>query len=445
MRNVLIVDCPLRLGDLIKDKLAEDKLEVNFAQGKLDSVTRMINLLPDLAIVYISKTEEEKDIIEYLTRVHSDLNASHTPLIAIGSPRNIHQITDFARLGIRKYFIKPFKFDLLFYCIENILGMRFMIDRTQAIFDFHVNGNILFVEVSRAINREKVTLLSYQMTEVIDYLNLQLPYIVLMISNIDLSYVDGVNVECLLDTISHTKRVIVKNIKIITNNLFVKELIAGHSEYSSIEVFKSAKDLVPTINAAELLIKGKSCVPPRVTNDQSPITDILCEKLFSNTLTNFKSEIDMRFSFDDTRVAVLPIMSKSEKVPRKVFRIAVVDSNNTILDNFAQSFRAKGFGIDTFNDGALFMQVLNTYNGKKTADDRKYDLVVLNLTMKSLGGFSALLELRQLSHPPTIFVYTPAVPREIVIKAIACGAKQYFVRPQTPDDIVMKAMEILSR
>lgn len=442
MKNVIIVDCPVRLGDLIKDKLAEDKIEVNFVQGKLDSVMRMVNLLPDLAIVYIHKSEEERDIIEYLTKVHSDINACRTPIIAIGMPRDIHQITDFARLGIRKYFVTPFKFDLLFYCIENILQMRFIIDRSQAIFNLHVNGNILFIEISKAINRAKVTLLNYQLSEIIDYLNLQVPYIFLLISNIDLTYIDGINVEHLIDSISRAKRVMMKNIKIITDNGFIKDLIAGHNEYKTIEVVPSAKKLVKTIGDADIAIKGRPVAIERKTNPNSDVNDYLCETLLQNTLSTYTCEVDLRFSFDDTKNAFLPIMNKTNGTARHVPRVAVAISINTILDNFAQSFRVKGFGVDTFNDGALFMQVLRTCNGAKTNEERKYDLVVLDITMRSLKGFSTLLELKKLPTAPKIFVYTAAVPREIVVKAIACGASQYFVRPQTPDDIVNKAAEI---
>lgn len=450
MKNVLMIDCPTSLAELLAGKFAEDKIEVSIVQGKLDSVTRMIGSLPDLAITYIRKEEDEKSIIEWLTRIHSDINASRTPIIAIGTSRDVHELTDFTKLGVRKFFVTPFKFDLFFYYIENILQMRFVIDRTQGIVNLHVNNNMLFIEISKAINRAKVSILHYIITEAIDALALQMPLILLVIESIDLTYVDGINIEYILDTIIKTKGVLMKNIKVITNNAFVKELIEGHTNYESVEVLGDARSALTAIDNSDkvLAVRTKESGRPTIPANAS-VEEQIFAKVLTPTNTDFIPDVDLRFSFDDTKSFTLPFMLSStakgaaQPTYTDARRVAILAANNTILDDFAACFRTKGFMPDTFNDGALFMGIMQAKNGTSMRD-KKYDLVVVDITMKSFGGFASLSKLALLPLRPVIFVYTNSVPREVVVKAISVGANQYFVRPQTPLDVVEKAVSIFA-
>lgn len=452
MKSILMIDCPANLAELLALKFAEDKIEVNVAQGKSDSVTRMISTLPDLAIAYINRDETEKSIIEWLTRIHSDINASRTPIIAIGASRDVHEITDFAKLGVRKFFVTPIKFDTFFYYIENILQMRFVIDRTQGIVNFHINNNMLFIELGKAINRVKIAILRYIVSTAIDSLALQMPLILLVIENMDLTYVDGINIEYILDTLIKTKNVLTKNIKVITNNSFVKELIEGHDEYSSVEVLPSARSALTAVENSDKVfaLRTKDSERPPMAADAS-IEEQVLNKILLATNKGFVPDVDLRFSFDDTKSFTLPfIHSKAGKTTAPVYnearRVAILASNNAILDEFSAAFRTHGFLPDTFNDGALFMGIMQAKNGvANITRDKKYDLVVVDIVMKSFGGFASLSKLALLPLRPVIFVYTNSVPREVVVKAISVGANQYFVRPQTPLDVVEKAVAIYSQ
>ena len=73
----------------------------------------------------------------------------------------------------------------------------------------------------------------------------------------------------------------------------------------------------------------------------------------------------------------------------------------------------------------------------------KYDLIVLDIFMPGISGFDTLKKLQDVSDVPPIIVYSQAVQKEAVIQALSLGAKRYLVKPQKPEIIVQKSIELL--
>ena len=61
----------------------------------------------------------------------------------------------------------------------------------------------------------------------------------------------------------------------------------------------------------------------------------------------------------------------------------------------------------------------------------------------SLSGFDILKNLQERKYTTPIIVYSQATQREAVVQALTLGAKSYLVKPQKPEAIIQKAVEVL--
>ncbi|MCI5645138.1 MAG: response regulator [Treponema porcinum] len=416
MKNVLVVDASPIFSEFLKDKFSEEKIEVTFIQDKLDSIPKMISMLPDLVILDINETDNPAFLLDYLQKIKADPNASRIPLIATGPVMDRKEIALFAKFGIHKYFIKPIKFDFFFDSIGTILRTAFSMDTTPCVLDIHCNGNIIFIEIAQGLNREKLSLLRYKLSEIIEKTALDAPKVVIMMTNLDLTFVDGLNIELLLNNILANHKIQNKNVKILSFSTFTKELIDGHPEYAGIEV---VTDISHVLNS---LVDSSST---------AHVSDLITDRILTNNDTESGGSIEMRFSTDTNA----PSRSEqlAEGVDPYLKHIAIVDDDSVVLDLLASTFRAKRFHVDTFNNGVVFLEAVT---------EKKYDLIVLDIMMPGLSGIDTLMKLKELPEFPVIFIYSQAMKKELIIKSLSMGAKQYFVKPQKPEVILNKAVEM---
>ena len=224
--------------------------------------------------------------MDFLQKKDSDPNASRIPMVAVGPTIDRSQIAIFAQYGIIKYFAKPVKFDIFFESIGRILKVAFSMDITPCVLDLHKNNDIIFVEVAQGLNREKLFLLKYKISEMIDHNEIDVPKVILMLTNLELTFVDGLNLELLLDNILAHPKVHTKNVKILSFSSFVKELTDGHQKYNGIEV---TTDLSRVLN---------SIVDSTIT---SSVSDLITDKILQQKGSQSEGSIEMRF-FSDTGV-----------------------------------------------------------------------------------------------------------------------------------------------
>ena len=236
MKRVLIVDASPIFKEFLKEKFSEEKIEVFFSEEQRDSITKMVSILPDLVILNINDNYNEQELLSFLQKKKNDLNASRIPMIATGPQIDKTQATTFSQYSIIKYFEKPIKFDIFFEFVGRILKVAFTLDITPCVLDIHRNNNLIFIEIAHGLNREKLALLKYRLAEILDGTGISEPKIIVMLTNIELTFVDGLNLELLLDNILSHPRISAKNVKVLSFSKFVQALIAGHSRYNGIEV-----------------------------------------------------------------------------------------------------------------------------------------------------------------------------------------------------------------
>ena len=427
MKHVLIVDTPPMFREFIKDKLSEEKIEITYIQEKRDAITKMISILPDLVIMNIDETEDIEYFTSVIQDIHKDPNAGRIPIIATGPFMDRNNLATFAHLGIVKYFVKPIKFDVFFESMGAILKTNFSIDSTPCVMDIHRNGNIVFIEIARGLNREKLTLLKYNLTELIQNDKLDNPKIVVMMTGLELTFVDGLNLELLFDNILAAPKVHTKNVKVLSLSSFTRDLIDGHSQYDGIEVVTDISQVLTSLVES---------------NNTSRVSDLITDNILTNTETD-TSTMEMRFSSDtkgiksDEPVSPTPQTTSQQSNPMQgnQFKVAIVDDDQITQKLLAAAFFSAHFECDVFNNGIEFLSSINK---------KQYNIIILDILMPGLSGFDTLKRLQGMQKKPPIIIYSQAMRRELVVQCLALGAKQFLVKPQKPENIVQKALELIN-
>ena len=426
MKNVLIVDPSPMFREFLKDKLTDEKISVTVVQEKRDAIIKITSMLPDLVIYELSEFDDLQSVTEIFTDIKKDPNASRIPLFATGPIYDKTTIALFAKLGVQKYFVKPVKFDLFFEAIGKILRTPFAIDTTPCVLDIHRNGNIIFIEIAQGLNREKISLLKYKLSEIIENNEIDSPKIILMMTNLELSFVDGLNLELLLDNILTNQKIHTKNIKVLSFSSFTSELIDGHPQYDGIEV---ATDISQFLNS---LVDSTST---------SRVSDLITDKILSSSENDAGSSIEMRFHTDlqsETEIELSqpePEKAELKETPVNELTVAVVDDDAVILKLCASGFIQAGFKCDTYTSGIDFLANVSR---------KKYCAIILDILMPGISGFDTLKRLQGLANKPPIIIYSQAVRKDIVVQALSLGAKSFLVKPQKPEAIVNKVQELLN-
>ena len=436
MKNALIIDAPPMFREFLKNKLSEEKVNVVITQEKRDALIKITSVLPDLVIIDINEFDDPDAIMELFQKIKADPNASRIPTIATGPKMDKSIIETYAKFGIHKYFIKPIKFDIFFESIGKILHTSFSMDSTPCVLDIHRNGDIIFIEIAQGLNREKLALLKYKLSEIIENNEIETPKIILMMTNLELSFVDGLNLELLIDNILSDPKVHTKNVKVLSFSTFTQQLIDGHPQYDGIEV---ATDISQVLNSFV------------ESTNTSRVSDLIADRILSISDSDSDGSIEMRFSSDAMDSAENENLEET-KIPEenkissattnststqneKDETIAVIDDDQITLKLCYAGFTQAGYKVDLFSSGIDFLANM----AKK-----KYKAIILDILMPGVSGFDTLKRLQGLANKPPIVIYSQAIRKDIVLQALSLGAKSFIVKPQKPEVLVSKVQEILS-
>ena len=411
-KQVLIINGAPMFRDFLREKLNSENVSVEIADGRLDSFSKIVRVLPDLIVIDIENSLEE--IMDLLERKMSDPNAKRIPVIISGPVMERAQISSLVQYGVVKYFSKPIKFDVFFEAIGKILRVNLSMDTTPCVLEIHHNGNIIFVEVAQGLNREKISLLRYKIGEMIDVYKIKEPKLIVMMTNLQLSFVDGINVELLLDTVTADERINKRNIKILSLENFMEEFLDGHLEYTGVKVIK---DLTSALGS----LIGR--------NEQGlDATDIIADSILAGNDEDAAGMVDIRFGAD--KGGADSLLAEGSLVT-----VAVVDDDEVVRKILSQAFVSLGLNVEVFDSGAGFLQAVKTKN---------YNLAILDLFMQGVSGYDILKQLKASAKDIPVIIYSQAVQREYVIQALSLGAKGYLAKPQKPEVILKKAMEVLN-
>lgn len=409
MKQVLLIDESSIFRDYIKNKLDAKHIEVSIGVGLLDSMSKMRSLLPDLVILDFNLNKNF--IFELLETKKSDPNAKDLPVIILAQKIEKPEIARLSLFGIKKIIPKPLKIDQFFSVVTEILHIDFEIDTTPCILEARVNDNILFIEIAQGLNREKIELLKYKIKELITLYELICPKILVMMTDLSLSFLDTPNIELLMSSIMSDPSIRNKNIKVLTLDNFAQQFIEGNKEYADIQI---VTDLTKALDS---LLKDVN-----TTLDKSTLI----------------SERILNVDESDMQVETLEMRFKSELEALKSLgqdiKIAVVDDDVVIRGVLAKTFQTIHAKVDQFESGDAFIPKVLAQN---------YDLIFLDLIMPGMNGFEVLVKLKENEIKTPVIVLSAVSQREAVIKVLSSGVKSYMIKPLKPEALLKKAIEVL--
>lgn len=411
MKQVLLIDDSNVFRDYLKDKLDSKHVGVTIGVGPLDCMSKLRNLLPDLVILDFGANR--KNVFDLLEQKKADPNGKDVPTIVLAQHMDKHDLTLLASYGIKKIIPKPLKIDQLFEAITEAIHVDFDIDETPCILEARVNDNIIFIEIAQGLNREKIGLLKYKISELIALYNLISPKILIMMTDLSLSFVDAPNLELLMESVMADQSVRNKNIKILTLDGFVKDFIDGSRAYADIQI---VTDLSKAIDS---LLKDVGYGDAK--------SEVISERILTvhgNPAMNSDSALEMRFKSE------LEALKSAERD----IRIAVVDDDVVIRGVLEKTFQTINAKVNQYETGDTFVADM---------PGKTFDIIFLDLIMPGINGYEVLRKLKDMGVQTPVIVLSAVSQREAVLKVLQAGVQSYMIKPLKPEALLKKTIEIL--
>ncbi len=119
----------------------------------------------------------------------------------------------------------------------------------------------------------------------------------------------------------------------------------------------------------------------------------------------------------------------------KQYRVLVVDDETRIVDFLSVKLRVTGYEVLTACNGLEALEQVQA---------QEPDLVVLDVLMPRMDGFSTLKELRTFSSVPVIILSAKGTNADKV-KGLSLGADDYLAKPFSPDELVARIEAVRRR
>ncbi len=414
MKKILIIDESPLFRDYLAKKLVEKKFDVVQGLNGLDGAIKMRRETPDLVVMDYYLTR--KNSLEVLQEKKENPNVSGKPVILVSSKIDKGKLVELKPYNIKKIFMKPLKIDVLLKSVADLLGESIEMDDTPCIIEAHFNDEILFIEIALGLNVEKIELLQYKITELLDLYQVRVPKVLLMFANLTLKVGDSGKLQALLRAVIDYGGANPRNVKILTNDDFVKGYVSSHADFAGIEVVNSLEKAMDSLLIAKPEGSGRDAIAR--------------ERLLKSLIPKSGKEetVEMRFATE----AASPQESLGQL--GKDVMIGVVDDDEIIRELIKTVFADTGWTIRTY------------VNGKEFVNDplkSLLDLIFLDLMMPEMDGFQVLEHLKQESLRLPIIILSALSQKETVVRAVGYGVLSYMIKPLRPERILMKAAEIL--
>ena len=118
-------------------------------------------------------------------------------------------------------------------------------------------------------------------------------------------------------------------------------------------------------------------------------------------------------------------------------RVLVVEDEARLAENLAAALReGPGFAVDCAEDGEL---------GEQLAEQRCYDLIVLDLMLPKLDGLSLLRRLRARADATPVLILTAKDGAASTIELLNSGADDYLSKPFDLGELIARVKALIRR
>jgi DNA-binding NtrC family response regulator len=116
-------------------------------------------------------------------------------------------------------------------------------------------------------------------------------------------------------------------------------------------------------------------------------------------------------------------------------KVLVVDDEADIRESLETLLSLEGYAVDLAANGG---------EGLRAAQDRDYDLVLLDLMMPDRSGMEVLREIRLRDSELPIFLITAYGSTQVAVDALKAGATDYFQKPWENDKLLLEIERIIA-
>ena len=384
----------------IAKKLQDVGIYVIYAETVMEAMN-IIKQQPVMLII-IDYSFSRDALFNFFAEKQKTPTFAPIPSIVLGRKIAKVDISLLASYGVKKVLSKPVRVDELLSSIGIILGTTFPMDPTPCILETRVNEDVIFIELAQGLNRDKLELLQFRIMELIESYKLAEAKILIILTDLNLTYADTTNLEYLIDNILAVKVVSPKNVKLLTMNQFARDFFSQNPDYGKIEVVGSLGEAL-----SALLTKME---------DKRAVTQTMLTA--DNERNDSTSNLETRFKLDT-----------AEKLS-----IAVVDDDLLIRKMMTAIFSGINSKVDLFENGEDFLN--------KVKND-VYDVIFLDMIMPEMSGIDVLIEAKKNGITTPFVILSSVTQRDTVIQALEKGAKRYILKPIKKETVLRKMEEVL--
>lgn len=117
------------------------------------------------------------------------------------------------------------------------------------------------------------------------------------------------------------------------------------------------------------------------------------------------------------------------------YDILIIEDDKNTQEIIEESLKTRDFFADSVSDGL---------EGIQKFKEKKYDLVLLNISMPNLDGFTVCKMIRKMSEVPIVFISSKN-DEATQIKGYDCGCDDFIVKPFSFNVLAKKIEAILKR
>jgi len=118
-------------------------------------------------------------------------------------------------------------------------------------------------------------------------------------------------------------------------------------------------------------------------------------------------------------------------------KILIVDDDSVLRETLAAALAAEGYETAQAGDGR---------EGLAKAQDGNFDMIILDLSMPSMGGLEVCRSLREAGNQVPIIMLTGKKKGEVdKVVGLELGADDYMVKPFSPSELIARVHAVLRR
>jgi two-component system, OmpR family, response regulator len=118
-------------------------------------------------------------------------------------------------------------------------------------------------------------------------------------------------------------------------------------------------------------------------------------------------------------------------------RILIAEDDEVLADGLCNSMRQQGYAVDCVNDGLAAKLILS--------GEQPFDLVILDLGLPKVDGFSVLRSLRENNRQVPVIILTARDAEGDRVKGLDLGADDYMIKPFSLPELEARVRALIRR